>query len=156
MKIIQPLFYVLLTLCLSSCKTVKEKEGNSRKATLKIALARGSCKGKCPVYHYNIFSNGTVNYQGDRNIEPLGTKTVLLKKQELNQIMSMSELVDFEQLKNEYVSNIRDLPVMEVNFDTGTSVKKIRYQNRKAPKELVNWAAKMDSIVFKILRVKSP
>ena len=63
------LFFLLITLY--SCQfTYKPYEYQQKKSF--ISLQKKSCYGKCPIYEIEIFENGSLIFNGKKNVEKIG------------------------------------------------------------------------------------
>ena len=122
------LFFLLITLY--SCQfTYKPYEYQQKKSF--ISLQKKSCYGKCPIYEIEIFENGSLIFNGKKNVEKIGIYNSKLTKEDMNKILDKAKHIKFQKLQNEYIESLNDLPrtILKVK-------NKVIEYNSEYPKEL--------------------
>jgi len=122
------LIYLIYILYMTSC-TVKKDSAISttgqKNVHLVASIQKTSCLGKCPVYKAEIFSDRSVNFQGEENVPHRGFKKFMLSDEDYDKIITEFKSTDFFTLENRYYENINDLPTTYLYFNNGTSDKKV-------------------------------
>ncbi|MEZ4932349.1 MAG: DUF6438 domain-containing protein [Saprospiraceae bacterium] len=85
-------------------------------ATATIELKKDPCFGFCPVYSIKIDGKGNATYDGQKNVEKVGTWYQTLSPEETNDLFDAFENADFWQFENEYTAQVTDLPTTWVTF----------------------------------------
>lgn len=85
-------------------------------ATATIELKKDPCFGFCPVYSIKIDGKGNATYDGQKNVEKVGTWYQTLSPEETNDLFDAFENADFWQFDNEYTAQVTDLPTTWVTF----------------------------------------
>jgi len=105
---------ILVLIGMFSCKSSKSgiMENNQKEAML--FYSKGPCLGKCPVYDFTIFSDGTLIYNGISKVE---------KKGQLNGKLTSKQLSDLKAILKENLGEpenfrkIRDIPITTLRFN---------------------------------------
>tara|TARA_B100001778_G_C18562125_1_gene618273 strand:+ start:1078 stop:1506 length:429 start_codon:yes stop_codon:yes gene_type:complete len=122
------LFFLLITLY--SCQfTYKPYEYQQKKSF--ISLQKKSCYGKCPIYEIEIFENGSLIFNGKKNIENIGVYNSKLTKEDMSKILDKAKHIEFHKLQNEYIESLNDLPKTILKVKN-----KVVEYNSEYPKEL--------------------
>ncbi len=75
------------------------------------SIERTFCFGRCPVYKMRIYSDGSVEYEGIRDVDMIGKYTTTITKSKMNAILKMAEEIKFFELEDEYDDPmVTDLP----------------------------------------------
>ena len=122
------LFFLLITLY--SCQfTYKPYEYQQKKSF--ISLQKKSCYGKCPIYEIEIFENGSLIFNGKKNVEKIGVYNSKLTEEDMSKILDKAKHIKFQKLQNEYIESLNDLPrtILKVK-------NKVVEYNSEYPKEL--------------------
>ncbi len=151
-----------LTLCIFSllmCVSILDACGQEvkklKKNTLVITIERESCRGFCPAYKMTIYGDGTVDYEGKRNVQDIGNFQKKISKSKVQELLKAFQEANYMSLENEY-----DDPSMADAVAVFTSIKFIdktdgkektkAIKNRvKGPEALTKLQDKIDSIVGK-------
>lgn len=141
------LIALLASLCITACHQRKITSENHSDDKEIVGLSRGSCKGTCPVYHITIMESGRMVYNGIKNVETTGNKTIKLPEEAYKELIKSFEVSNFDELEDNYTSNIRDLPKMVISYGD----KEITYHKGKAPKILIELASRVDELAFQNL-----
>ena len=122
------LFFLLITLyaCQFTYKPYEYKQKESF-----ISLQKKSCYGKCPIYVIEIFKNGSLIFNGKKNVEKIGVYNSKLTKEDMSKILDKAKHIKFQKLQNEYIESLNDLPrtILKVK-------NKVVEYNSEYPKEL--------------------
>ena len=111
-------FFVLCAICILfffACKTTKKIE-NLTDDDIKIMLQKGGCFGNCPIYTIKVYEGGYVHFDGRKHIDKLGTYHKTLSKAEYAAMVEKFETSNFTQFKDEYKSDIPDLPMVRLSY----------------------------------------
>ncbi len=156
--------FILLNLCLSSCKSskaVNEKAENSSEfnsSTITtpatqpvtemddsplVSIEKGACHGTCPIYKMTIYNNGVCEFNGKRFCKKLGAYTASMSTIELDFLKQKIGLLDMENYPEEYQSMIPDFPSTEITTFTKDSKKSVWWRSG-APNELSEMAVVLD------------
>ena len=122
------LFFLIITLY--ACQfTYKPYEYQPKKSF--ISLQKKSCYGKCPIYEIEIFENGSLIFNGKKNVEKIGVYNSKLTKEDMSKILNKAKHIKFQKLQNEYIESLNDLPrtILKVK-------NKVIEYNSEYPKEL--------------------
>jgi hypothetical protein len=102
--------YLLLILTLfSACRSQKDQPAATA-ATPVIELERHGCRGFCPQYKLRFMSNGSVAYEGIRNMEKMGAATIQLSNAELAKLLNEVQKVNLWQYPERIQSTVADAP----------------------------------------------
>lgn len=100
-------------------------------------LAKGPCYGFCPVYKAWIYPDGKVLFEGIRNVKFEGTGVGELSDEQIKRIKSILQEVPWEELQDQYVTNVTDIPSTLVAYPLGKYYKAVYiYYVGRPPKEL--------------------
>lgn len=111
-----------------------------------FSFRKTECKGKCPVYFMEIYKSGKVSFTGTKNTDKIGKFTKQITKKELKKLIAAFEKAKFFDFKDEYSSQISDLPTTYISYTNKDKTKKIR-DYHGAPKELKDLELLLESIV---------
>lgn len=78
-----------------------------------ISLKRSGCYGPCPIYSITIYSDGTVNYSGEKYVEVRGTYSYKIPADSAEYLFRKADKISFFSLKDEY----REGKFLEKNKD---------------------------------------
>ncbi len=101
-----------------------------------ISLRRTPCFGKCPVYQIQVYSDGSLRYEGVQFTERLGTYFGKLAPERIQAVFDLAEKIGFQQLAEEYPSGdirIMDLPSAIVFLRYGSLEKQVVNRNHANP-----------------------
>lgn len=122
--------------------------------SLVAMLKRTSCYGRCPVYRFNIYSSGSVNYYGKANTEMEGMYTGKLTGENVALILEKIEEIKFFELNNIYDTNVTDFPSINVYANKDGKKKQI-IDRQGGPKELKELEALLDEMIKLVKWTKS-
>ena len=78
-----------------------------------LSYAKTPCFGKCPVFSFEMMSDGTVFYRGRENVDQIGLYTSSVSEEVMEAFKQEAVRVGFFELANIYPENeeiIQDLP----------------------------------------------
>ncbi|MFT4971342.1 MAG: hypothetical protein ACI9XO_002131 [Paraglaciecola sp.] len=114
--------------------------------TSSIEMNMGACFGACPVYKITISGDGTVSYDGQKNVPKMGEYNKQLSPEETKTLFDAFAASNFFAFEEEYMSNISDLPTTFISFQNGGKSKKIK-DYYGAPDELDALEHRVEEIV---------
>lgn len=115
---------IALFVSLFSCKSTKDTSRDSSNS-VRFALDRGPCFGKCPVYSLKIYSDGMATYEGRPFAKKLGKYEKRLDKNEVKKLNNAFKDANFFDFQDVYVSEIVDLPMVKIYHDNGKKSKSV-------------------------------
>ena len=83
------------------------------------------CFGKCPNYTLTVYSNGFVAYDGGIFAERKGKFHKTISKKEVKALVQQFREAKFFEFKDEYTSQVQDLPTTYITFTDKGKTKKI-------------------------------
>lgn len=125
-----PLFVLLFTVVfLISCRTQKEAT-ESKMVELKhwMTLEKFPCFGHCQVFKISLYKNGLAILEGREYLEKTGVFFTELKSDKMLKLKRMSEDLNLSGYQNEYMVNIADLPITQLQFfdNHGAKIKDVK------------------------------
>lgn len=123
-----------------------------------VRMERTPCLSRCKVYAIEIFPDGTVYYQGIKNVNNLGEFYTQLSEQELQTLRNKIKSIHYFDLQERYplepVSNAT-LPVTYTEVRLDSQSHKIINQNELTPVALSEFENLIDNLIEgKQLQVK--
>ncbi|MBR9920568.1 MAG: hypothetical protein GYB31_06985 [Bacteroidetes bacterium] len=114
-----------------------------------IKFARTACYGECPVFDFEILSDGSVFYHGHKHVLRSGYQKAQLSSIQLEKLVQLSESLDphkFASNYPEYNEAIPDLPEIHLEiFDKG-KWKSIRI-NHFPPLALMSYIDELEELM---------
>ncbi len=99
------------TVALSTSSANKNEHQPAPNKRVKVAsLRRTPCFGSCPVFAVEVWSDGQVIWQGEKNVARLGTYTAHVRADWIAELMQEAEQSGFFQLAIHYPTNGRPVP----------------------------------------------
>lgn len=123
---------------LSSCSTQKETLINKLYEIKHwLTLQKYPCFGHCQVIKLSVYRNGLVIYEGKENVEKKGVYFSELSNEKINKFKRLSDAISWSKFNNEYMVNIADLPITEMQYfdEHGAKLKHIK-ANSNLPDQL--------------------
>lgn len=152
MKLTLLAFFFIGLMCMNIyAQEVKKLSKNS----LVITIERESCRGFCPAYKMTIYGDGTVDYEGKRNVDNIGQFQKKISKSKVKELLKAFQEANYMSLQNEYDDpSIADAVAVftSIKFTDKTDGKEKTksIKNRvKGPEALIKLQDKIDSIVGK-------
>ena len=90
-----------------------------------IELERTACYGTCPIYTFTLDSEGKGSFEGKRFTEKLGSWEKEFSEVELRPLWELVEGRDWSQFKDEYPTNVSDLPATVLRIQVKKKYKEI-------------------------------
>ncbi len=116
-------------LLMIGCSTQKETL-SSKQFEIKhwLTIEKHPCFGHCQVFKLSVYRNGLVIYEGKEYLEKKGVYFSELSSEKMNKLKRQSDPLSWANYKNEYMVNIADLPLTELDyFDIhGAKIKHIK------------------------------
>lgn len=122
---------LILLAAITACKSNQVPQANEAI----IIMKKTPCYGDCPEYELMIFANRTVVIDAKQHLDIKGRYVSELSEERFEELINKFEESDFFAFKDEYTSNMTDLPTTFVTFRTGGREKKIM-DYHGAPEEL--------------------
>lgn len=70
---------------------------------LKLERKHGQCFGKCPVYSLEIYGDGTVIFDGEKNVKALGRRSSSIPRSQVHEIVSKFDDSGFLDFSEHYI-----------------------------------------------------
>lgn len=149
---------VTLFLIMAGCTTnstttstpINNATTNTTTGTPVVVLKRTECRGFCPVYTIKIYADGTVQYNGELNVEVTGKQTSKISEEAVNNLVANFESIDYFTLKDSYsAQNVTDLPsvITSLTVDGETKTVKHYLGDDTAPEDLTTVENEVDEVV---------
>lgn len=124
---------LMLSIALSSCATqATGQTGNSGQPVLPLLqFQKTPCYGPCPAYEATIMEDGSITFIAWGNVPIANDDTVKLSfsKQELHQLKTAIDELNYTSLQDAYLTEWTDRPTSYLTFyKDGKSVKRIKHQ----------------------------
>lgn len=114
------LLLLLLTASIAACRPVQA-------ATEKLVqLERTACMGPCPVDRLTVYTDGRLEYKGEKNAPRQGFYAGQLSVAERQQLAAKFEAAGFFGFQDSYVTAVSDLPTKYLTYWQGSRSKRIR------------------------------
>lgn len=144
------LFLVFTSFCFLACKQNKSIEQSTPfKPSDYIQLSRAACFGTCPVYEVQIFANGRVVYEGQRNVLNVGRYSSKLNEEQTKLLFEDLIQLNWSSYPDAYPIDNVDFPQFKLVFQSQALDKSIK-ANSNAATELIELAKKIDFIISKL------
>jgi hypothetical protein len=131
-------FLLLFVIAFStSCRSRKESNNQIESNYIYLSVSKTGCFGNFPIYTHAI--NGK-NWSliGERFFKYIGDFNVELSKSEVDEIMTLTELLKWDTFKSRYLSGYSDLPTTVVKYSSDIGDTTIlTYENRLGPESLI-------------------
>lgn len=118
-------------------------------------LDRGPCRGFCPTYHVTLYADGTVKFDGRKNVQAIGLHQGTANIAAIQNFLSAARAEGFAALDASYEMDsagcgqyVTDLPVSSIAVRVGSTLKTVRHDPgcRGAPQLLTSLEFRLDSI----------
>lgn len=122
----KPSFLFLIPLFLFAfiaCKS--NKSISSQQAEEIFSLNTTPCMGPCPVFELSLYGDQTLVFNGKENTKISGKKEVKLDDEQFEALLGIIESADWANLKEEYRSNMQDLPTQNFIYNNNGVMKKV-------------------------------
>jgi hypothetical protein len=141
-------FLLLLAPCNGPKQTTASNPENTsdKIKTIVIGYQKTVCFGKCPAFTMTINGqNNKVTYQGDSNVNKIGTYEKSISDEDLARLSDAFEKYKFFELKDEYNGEMTDLPSKYISYSFDGKSKKVK-DRYNAPVELRELEKLLDAI----------
>ncbi len=146
--------YLFLSILLATnfgCRTQKEMI-ESKPIELKhwVSIQKFPCFGHCQVFDITVYRNGLVILEGKEHVEKKGVYFTELNDDKIMRLSRLSKSLSVNTYKDEYLVNIPDLPVTDIQFYNadGAKIKEIK-ANSNLPDELHNFVKYISELMNK-------
>ena len=120
----------------------------SQKKITSLEVKHTGCKGTCPIYEYELNSNGIIIYTGIKFVGNVGKYKINVGKKNINKIFKKLEKNDFENAEDMYALKQSDISMLFYKINLKSSEKNIGRANF-GPKYLQDTFNDIDNIVKK-------
>jgi hypothetical protein len=86
-----------------------------------ITLQRTECFGTCPVYKVSVSADGTVVFDGKKNVEKKGVATGKISEAEVRRLVAEFEAVNYFSLKNAYTPRSGNCPKVSTDLSSAST-----------------------------------
>ncbi len=111
-----------------------------------FTLTKTTCKGQCPEYYMEVYSNGRVVFEGKRNTDKMGKYELKLKAKQVEELELYFYSIDFFSFQDEYTARVSDLPTTFISWTKYNETKLVR-DYYGAPMELKELEKMLEEIV---------
>jgi hypothetical protein len=114
-----------------------------------FTLERTQCKGMCAEYKLSFYSDGTVLYEGKANVSKAGRWRATISHNDMTQIMSAFERLNFFSLDNSYAGGLSQNPVAITSWRQNDRVKTVTHDEGSpfSPAQLTTLEDRIDAAV---------
>jgi hypothetical protein len=132
-----------ILLIIGACKGTKKSVVASSKSPI-IVFKKGKCFGKCKAYSFSLYEDYSADFNGTKNVDFIGEYKAIVAESVYNDLIAQLSAANLEDMQNEYLSNARDLPEIEITCNGKT----IRFNNQKAPEELRQLGKQLEKVAL--------
>ena len=150
----------LVSICLfagaaTSCRNRAQADSAALTQAPVVRLERGACFGRCPQYAVVLFENGSVRFDGHKNVDSLGAHQSTVKSKAVSALRKEFVSAAFESADSIYAMGsprcgqyVTDGPQMVISAMIGSSMRTVRLDTgcTGAPRFLKTLAARIDSV----------
>lgn len=86
---------------------------------VRIVLERTGCFGSCPSYCVEVYGDGRVTYQGERDVDVQGKHEYRVPKEDVARLVESLRTKDLWSLRSGYNAHITDNPTYVLTLDMG-------------------------------------
>lgn len=124
------IFFLILIittgLLFNACKIKQKANNQTYNNQIVFTLKKTACYGQCPVFTLNIYTDGTVKFEGKMFTEKIGLYKNHISKEEINKLINKFINDGFFDLEDEYTSEMTDLPTTYISFNHNGKTKTIK------------------------------
>lgn len=139
-------------------QTTTSNNDQGRRAGLVVSIEKTPCFGKCKVYKAEIYTNGSVTFYGEQNVENIGKYYGTISYELVKEIWKKAEEINYMGFKNSYDDKmVTDLPttITTLRPENEREAKTIRVRYR-APEELYAFQQYIHQLVMDVKYTKAP
>lgn len=124
--------------------SIKDKESEVIKETL-FYIKAGECSGSCPVFEFRLYEDSSASLLSEKNLFEKGSYISNVSPNEYEELSLLIKARDWSKLKNEYPSDMLDLPSYYFEIALGQDSYSTKVdgllppQLKNFPDEVVNW-----------------
>ena len=114
-----------------------------------IVMEQRQLNNDGPWYSLSIDKEGTVEYNGIRNVKTLGKQIHKVKKEDLNELIEFAKTVYFFSLRDEYCAIVKHPNSRQtyISISLENRYKRITYVNEsKVPRSLIMLVKKIETV----------
>lgn len=137
MKLISSILLVLFILLAIACNRGhhKNNSGNdsttTNEVTKAIEMYKGPCFGQCPIYTMSIYTDGKVEYNGQRFTDKIGVFTKKISTDRVKDLLEDLEKMKFWEMQEWYKGNLPDLAKTHITYTKGDQTKTVKGDNTR-------------------------
>ncbi|MEP7293122.1 MAG: DUF6438 domain-containing protein [Chloroflexota bacterium] len=91
-----------------------------------VTLERTACVGTCPVYSVTIYTDGTVEYNGERFVDVTGEQTATIDPAVVEQLVAGFEAAGYFDWNDDYTEmHVTDMPTITTSVTRNGEIKQI-------------------------------
>jgi Domain of unknown function (DUF6438) len=138
-----------------ACRSSASASATAEAGTVAVRLERGPCFGRCPEYVVEILDDGTVRFEGKKNVASTGAKRSTIAVTAVRALQQQFTTAGFAALDSAYVEGAKgcgrylpDGPRTVLGARGSTSMKSVQHDAgcTSAPRVLQTLAAQVDSV----------
>ena len=114
--------------------------------SLFASIERGSCYGRCPTYKMYIFDNGSVELEGIRAVDFIGSFTGNVTSAQMQELTDTATRIGYMELDDTYDGQITDIPGTRTSIVIDGVSKEV-YRRFNYPKRILNFEKLFDEIL---------
>jgi hypothetical protein len=134
----------IFALILIPCFAQTKKMQTNPDAKILITIEREGCHGYCAVYSAQIYTDGTVVYQGKRFVEVKGKRQYKIPQEKVKELIEEFQKINYFSLKDIYDNGFVGAQVTTTSISLNDTQKKVI--NIAAPTEVYQLEDKIDEI----------
>ena len=134
---------IIGTACSSTDTCLKDVAADN----FSVSISKGMCFGKCPVYKGTVWGDGRVTYEGQQNVDRLGTFTGVISQDDLCALVTQVRERKLVQIDTSYIDNVPDAPVTTITITDKGQSKTLRW-NMGSPEPLRELGSLMVNATF--------
>lgn len=113
-----------------------------------IKMSKNPCFGKCPIYNLTIYTDGYVEFNGQRFTDKLGKFSKNIPKMVVSKLYKEFEAIGFMKMDEKYISQLHDSPKTNITFHPDAETKRTVTGDSFRPKELLALEEKLVNIAM--------
>ncbi len=140
---------------LTACRKRSKADMAAMATTPVVRLERGACFGRCPQYAVDVFENGSVRFDGRKNVDSLGAHHASVKAKAVSALQKEFASAAFASADSVYGMGspgcgqyVTDGPQMVISAMIGKTMHTVKLDTgcTGAPRFLKMLAARVDSV----------
>ncbi|NJL76479.1 MAG: hypothetical protein HC892_17155 [Saprospiraceae bacterium] len=134
----------MLTSC-SIINTYRLQETDLTNLNVLAQLSKGSCFGRCPVYHLIVYTNGVVTYEGLQFTDKQGLYINKLPDTELRTLKTLLQTAELNKFNDAYRGKVPDIQTVTISYHAEDFVKTIVGKDGR-PEKVMEIQAALEAI----------